>query len=66
MGLKNSSNNKQYLCAFFHPDFTVGSGTTPDQPLRLAGFTAGQELKELLSHLAPKAIMNFIEVLSST
>jgi hypothetical protein len=37
--------------AFSHPDFTVGSGLSPDQPLaRLAGFTAGQEL-----HLAPKA-----------
>ena len=36
---------------FFHPDFTVGFGITPNQPIRLAGFTAGRE-----SHPAPKTI----------
>jgi hypothetical protein len=43
-----------YYCAcarsiFFHPDFTVGFGITPNQPIRLAGYTAGREL-----HPAPK------------
>ena len=38
-------------CAFFsHPDFTVGSGISPDQPpKRVADYTAGRE-----SHPAPK------------
>ena len=38
-------------CAFFsHPDFTVGSGISPDQPpKRVADYTAGREL-----HPAPK------------
>lgn len=42
--------------AFSHPDFTVGSGISPDLPhnvargLSLIGITAGQEF-----HLAPKA-----------
>ena len=34
---------KRYLRIFFHPDFTVGSGITPDHTFRLAGFTAGRE-----------------------
>ncbi len=38
-------------CAFFSPpDFTVGSGISPDQPpKRVADYTAGREL-----HPAPK------------
>ena len=28
---------------FFHPDYTVGSGITPDHASRPAGFTAGRE-----------------------
>jgi hypothetical protein len=27
---------------FFHPDYTVGLGVSPNQPLWLAGYTAGQ------------------------
>jgi len=35
---------------FFHPDFTVGPGISPGQPLaRVADFTAGREL-----HPTPK------------
>jgi hypothetical protein len=35
---------------FSHPDYTVGSGITPDQPLsRFADYTAGREF-----HPAPK------------
>ena len=31
-------------CArFSHPDYTVGSGISPDHALRLAGCTAGRE-----------------------
>ncbi len=32
---------------FFHPDFTVGSGVTPDLP-KLADFTAGREIHPAL------------------
>ena len=34
-------------CAFFsHPDFTVGSGISPDQPpKRVADYTAGREFR---------------------
>jgi hypothetical protein len=53
---------------FFHPDFTVGSGVSPDHASNLtacqtlAGFTAGRELSERFrsSHPAPKVnIFNF-------
>ena len=49
---------------FSHPDFTVGSGISPDQPLhtltqRVADFTAGWEL-----HPAPKnLLMQFIVII---
>ena len=33
---------------FFHPDYTVGSGISPDHTLRLAGSTAGRELHPAL------------------
>jgi hypothetical protein len=33
---------------FFHPDYTVGSGVSPDHALRLAGYTAGRELHPAL------------------
>jgi hypothetical protein len=42
-------------CAFSHPDFTVGSGITPDlqyhQVTPLAGFTAGRDLVAGISRL---------------
>ena len=46
-------------CAFFsHPDFTVGSGISPDQPpKRVADYTAGREL-----HPAPKKF-SFVDLL---
>jgi len=41
--------------AFFHPDYTVGSGISPDHALLvLAGYTAGRDL-EHRPHPAPKA-----------
>jgi len=47
------------LRAFFHPDFTVGSGISPDPALHvLAGFTAGREL-DVRPHPAPKANFYF-------
>ena len=33
---------------FFHPDYTVGPGISPDHAFRLAGFTAGRELHPAL------------------
>ena len=33
---------------FFHPDYTVGTGITPDHALRLADSTAGRELHPAL------------------
>ena len=35
---------------FFHPDYTVGPGITPDHALRLAGFTAGGDLHPALKN----------------
>ena len=34
---------KTHVHAFSHPDYTVGSGISPDHAFRLAGFTAGRE-----------------------
>ena len=33
---------------FFHPDYTVGFGITPNHALRLVGFTTGRELHPAL------------------
>ena len=35
---------------FFHPDYTVGPGISPDHASRLAGFTAGRELHPALKN----------------
>ena len=44
------------LDLFSHPDYTVGSGITPDQPpKRVADSTAGRDL-----HPAPKNLFNFM------
>ena len=40
---------------FFHPDFTVGPGITPESAFRLAGFTAGKE-----SHLTLKNVYSIV------
>ena len=39
---------------FFHPDYTVGFGVTPNHALRLVGYTTGRE-----SHPALKIIILF-------
>ena len=44
---------------FFHPDFTVGFGVTPNHALRLVGFTTGREL-----HPALKTLFNYFVVYS--
>ena len=36
---------------FFHPDYTVGPGISPDHALRLAGCTAGRDLHPALKIL---------------
>ena len=33
---------------FFHPDYTVGFGVTPNHAFRLAGFTAGRKFHPAL------------------
>ncbi len=42
---------------FFHPDYTVGPGVTPDpaQNIALVGFTTDRELRSP-SHPAPKVV----------
>ena len=45
------------VSCFSHPDYTVGSGITPDQPLRrfwqrqLADYTAGEEFRLALKQI---------------
>jgi hypothetical protein len=47
-----NSGAQKALLLFFHPDFTVGFGISPNRPFsRFAGFTAGGEL-----HPAPKML----------
>lgn len=48
--IKNHERYTDLSCAtiFFHPDFTVGPGISPDPAFRLAGFTAGRELHPAL------------------
>ena len=52
------------LNAFSHPDFTVGSGVSPDRALAiwrpLAGCTAGQDLTVITRrpHQSPKAMLS--------
>ena len=38
----------QSIFIFFHPDYTVGFGISPNHALRLAGFTAGRDLHPAL------------------
>ena len=42
---------------FFHPDYTVGFGVTPNHALRLVGYTTGRDL-----HPALKIFMNLKSV----
>ena len=45
-----SSGKKYEKSIFFHPDFTVGPGVSPDHAARqLADFTAGWELRRTLT-----------------
>ena len=46
--------NMQTIHLFFHPDCTVGSGITPDQPFGSRTITAGREF-----HPALKNVSNF-------
>ena len=40
---------------FFHPDYTVGFGISPNHAFRLVGYTTGREL-----HPALKILFNFM------
>jgi hypothetical protein len=47
--------------AFYHPDYTVGSGVSPDPALdALAGYTADRELATWSPHPAPKALCMYL------
>lgn len=35
---------------FFHPDYTVGFGVTPNHALRLVGYTTGRDLHPALKN----------------
>ena len=39
------------FCIFFHPDYTVGFGVTPNHTSRFAGFTAGRKFHPALKIL---------------
>ena len=55
-------NLKLTALIFFHPDYTVGFGISPNQPLmRVAGCTAGRE-----SHPAPKIIYQFDPIIDQS
>ena len=43
------------ILIFFHPDYTVGFGITPNHALRLVGYTTGRE-----SHPALKMLFNCV------
>ncbi len=60
---KRAQDDVRHNPLFFHPDYTVGFGISPNQPRRLAGCTAGEEL-----HLALKItflLYGVLAVLSS-
>ena len=40
-----------HIHIFFHPDFTVGLGISPNHALRLVGYTTGRELHPALKIL---------------
>lgn len=42
------NTNKLRFIIFFHPDYTVGFGISPNHALRLVGFTTGRELHPAL------------------
>ena len=39
-----------HIHIFFHPDFTVGLGISPNHALRLVGYTTGRELHPALKN----------------
>ena len=50
-------NDPCVLTIFFHPDYTVGLGISPNHALRLVGFTTGGE-----SHPALKILIQLRQV----
>lgn len=55
--VKECTQTRSLRSTFFHPDYTVGSGVTPDpaQNNALVGFTTDRELRSP-SHPAPKVV----------
>lgn len=57
---------------FYHPDYTVGPGVSPDRgskPSSLAGFTADRELRNRtigFPHPAPKVVFSDLVSLASS
>lgn len=40
--------NHKYTFIFFHPDYTVGFGISPNHAFRLVGYTTGREFHPAL------------------
>ncbi len=51
-----SAVQKMHFTIFFHPDYTVGFGVSPNHTLRLAGCTAGRELHPALKILFVRGV----------
>jgi hypothetical protein len=62
--LARSRNHKRYNQIFSHPDYTVGSGITPDRAIGLAGFTAGRDFHPALKTFYYLFTISLIIVLS--
>lgn len=50
------------MSIFFHPDYTVGFGISPNLPIRLVGFTTGGEFHPALKEYSVFIIIPYIEV----
>ena len=59
-----------HIRIFFHPDFTVGLGISPNHALRLVGYTTGRELHPALKSFDSIVWWNFsgcaLQVLETT
>ena len=47
-GMYKTLQSHYHINIFFHPDFTVGLGISPNHALRLVGYTTGRELHPAL------------------
>ena len=51
----------KYTFIFFHPDYTVGFGISPNHAFRLVGCTTGREL-----HPALKIVIQLVSIITIT